>query len=183
MQTVKTFEIEIAAIQNIERSGFGDQIVEGVDVVDFPLGNLNKRRNISAKIEQGMEFDCGFVFSESSPREKRQTQIDGRGVESVNRLIQFDSEGLVGIQTSSRVNQHVRQVGPDFPVANFVGMGDVVAGNSTADTHMIESGVHRPKTGFDIAQTFSITQLSEAHHQKLIEARKRFDLLITLRKI
>ena len=68
------------------------------------------------------------------------------------------------------VNQDLGKVGPDSPVARFVGMGQIVAGNSSADSHVIKFVAHGPKAGFDIAQAFPVTQLREGHHQKLIEA-------------
>ena len=170
MKQIETLEVEIGAVHDIEGAGLRDEIVEGVDVVDFSLGNLDKRRDRAAQIQKRMELDGGFVFSESRPREKRKTQIDRGRVEGVDGLIQIDAERVVCIQMPSRTNQDLGKVGPEAPVADFVGMGQIVAGNSSADSHMIKFVAHGPKTGFDIAQAFPVTQLGEGHYQKLIEA-------------
>ena len=172
MEQIKTFEVEIGAIHDIEGARLRNELVEGVDVVDFSLGNLDKSRYRAAQIQKCMELDGGFVFSKPCPREKRKTQIDRGRVEGVDGLIQFDAERVAGIQRPGCVNQRLGKVVPNAPVADFVGMSQIVAGNSSADSHMIKFVAHGPKTGFDIAQAFPVTQLGEGQHQKLIEARE-----------
>jgi hypothetical protein len=44
---------------------------------------------------------------------------------------------------------------------------------------MIEFGVHRPKTGFDISKAFSIGQLSKSHTEELIEAGESSETTLT----
>jgi hypothetical protein len=38
---------------------------------------------------------------------------------------------------------------------------------------MVELGLMGAQTGFDVAQTFAVSQLREGHAKKLIEMRKR----------
>ena len=58
-------------------------------------GNANKGRNRAAQIEKCVQLDGGFVLAEMRPGEEGQAQIDGRGIQSVHRLVQLDAEGIV----------------------------------------------------------------------------------------
>jgi len=42
MQSVQTFEIEVASIHHVEGSRLGQQFVEDVDVVQFPIGDVDE---------------------------------------------------------------------------------------------------------------------------------------------
>ena len=70
-----------------------------------------------------MQFHGSFALSKLGPGEKRKTQIDGGGVEGIGGLVQFDSEGIAGIKTSSPANQDMGKVGIDSPIPHLVGMG------------------------------------------------------------
>ena len=48
-----------------------------------------------------MEFDGGFALFESSPREDGKTQVDGRGVERVDGVFEFEAEVIVDIERAS----------------------------------------------------------------------------------
>src|SRR5207302_8852682 len=51
-EDVKTLEIHVAAIHDIERSGLRRNLVENVDVMHFAIGNADKRGNIAMEVEQ-----------------------------------------------------------------------------------------------------------------------------------
>ena len=91
--------------------------------MDFAIGNLDKRRNAATQIQKRMQFDRCLVSTESGPGKKRKTQIDGRRIEGINGLIQFDSEIVVGVQVSGRTNQDLSKIGIDAPISVFVGFG------------------------------------------------------------
>ncbi len=44
---------------------------------------------------------------------------------------------------------------------------------------MIELGMHRTKTGFDVSKAFSISQLSKSHAEELIEAGEASEMTLT----
>ena len=66
------------------------------------------------------------------------------------------------------------------PVANLVGVGERGARNSTSETHVIELGLLSAQTGFDVAQTGAIGELSKSQTEELIPAREIFDVTIAL---
>ena len=55
-------------------------------------GNGNKYGDSTVNLQQGVQLDRPFVFSEFGPGEKRQTEIDGGGVEGVSSGLQFESQ-------------------------------------------------------------------------------------------
>ena len=169
-ENVKAGEIQIGSIQNIEGSGFRDQIVEGVDIVDFPLGNLDKRWDVATQIEKRMQFDGSLAASKSGPGEKSKAKVDRGGVERISCLFQVDAEIVVGVKTSGCSNQSVGEIGIHAPVPCFVGAGQSVSSDASANAHVVEFRVHCPETDFDVPKTFAASQLGEGHHQKLIEA-------------
>jgi hypothetical protein len=64
---VKAAKIQIAAVEQIKSSRFGQQLVEKVDVVDRAAGHINIGRNASPQIEQGMHLDGALVTAELGP--------------------------------------------------------------------------------------------------------------------
>ncbi len=107
---------------------------------------------------------------EARPREKRQTQVDRGCVESVDGcVLEFLAEVFVRIEPPGLVDEDVGEVGIDSPIAYFVGIGQGVAGDPTANAHVVKLRLHGAKTGFDVAQAFAVGQLGKGHDKKLIE--------------
>src|SRR3989304_3811528 len=88
---VQTGEIDIASIHDVEGAGFQRQVVERFDIVHFAAGNVDETRDVAAQINQRMQFDGRLAPAKVCPRKQGQAQIDGAGVEGVNRLSQIDS--------------------------------------------------------------------------------------------
>jgi hypothetical protein len=127
MDSIKAIEIQISTIDNIKGSWFEDQLIEDVDVVNLAMSDNNERGNTSPEVQEGMQFYSGFVGSEFGPREKRQTQIDGGGVQSIGRLIQFDTEGIVGVEAARLADKDLGKVRIDSPIPDLIGVSKGVA--------------------------------------------------------
>jgi hypothetical protein len=52
------------------------------------------RGNTAAQIEQRVQFDCGLACAKLCTREKRQTQIDGGGVQGIQGVVEFEGSPL-----------------------------------------------------------------------------------------
>ncbi len=178
MQPVQTLEIDIAPIHDIERARFGQQSIEDIDFVHLAVADMNKRRNIAAQIEQRVQLDRAFGRTEGRPGKHRQTQIDGGRVQRVHRILQIDAEGFVGVKRPRNRNQALRIIGIDAPVAHRIGVGQSVARHRRAKSQMIELARLRTQAGLEIAQALPIGELREGHGEKLVQARKRFDLAL-----
>jgi len=180
MDTVKSLEVQVCPVHDVERSGFDGQFVEDVDVVNLAGGNNDKGWNVSMKVQQRMQFDRCFALSEFCPGKQRQAKIDRRGIQGVGGLLQFDSKIVVGIQDGRLLDQNMSEIGEDTPIAFFVGIGQGAFGPLTANPSMIELASHGPQTCFDVAQTFPIGELSKCHHQELLVTSQRFDVMVSL---
>jgi len=76
--------------------------------------------------------------------------------------------------------QPLGKVAVNASVANLVGMSQRIARNLPAEAHMIELGLLRAATSFDIARAFAISELSKAQAEELIPAREIIDVPIAL---
>jgi hypothetical protein len=135
-------------------------------------------RNAASQIQQGVQFHGALVATEFSPGEKCQAQIDGCGVESIHGLRQLHSERLVAIEIAGGGNQDLREIGIDAPVAMLVGVCQGIARNLAPEAHVIKLGLLGTQTGFDIAETFAVSELSEGQTKELIPAGEFFDVAI-----
>lgn len=120
----------------------------------------------------GIASDCGLGALEAGPREQRQTQVDGAGVERVDGGFEIGVEGLVGVERTGDGDQSLRQIRPDAPVVRFVGVGQSRLRNAAAEAEMVEPRSQRAQADFDVAQALTTGQLGESHGQKLVHAGK-----------
>ena len=169
---IQPFEVEVAAVHDVEGAGFGSELVEDVHVVNACRCNADKRGNLPAQIEQGMQFQGMLGRTKVSPRKQRHAQVDGGRVQRIDGIGQIQTQVFVAIQPPGFLDQSLREVAIDPPIARLVGIGQRTAGNLAANAQMIKPVLLRAQAGHDIAQTFAIAQLREHHGKKLIPARK-----------
>jgi len=62
----------------------------------------------------------------------------------------------------------------------LIGVRQRIAGDASPEAHMIKLGLLCTETGFDIAETLAISELSKGQTQELIPAREIFDVAIAL---
>jgi len=60
MHLIKPGKVQIAPIHHVKRPRFDRQDVQYFDVVHFAVADVDKGRNSSAQIEQGVKFDGGL---------------------------------------------------------------------------------------------------------------------------
>jgi len=116
-------EVHVAPVHDVERAGFRPQDVEHVDVVQLAVGDVDESLDVAAQIQQGVPLDRRLSGSKQRPREDRQTQIDGGGIQGIDDIVEAQSQVLVGRERLSDADQGVGKVGIHPPVAPFVGFG------------------------------------------------------------
>jgi len=161
LYAVESSEVEVAAIHQINGTGFPDQLIEDVDLVNLPAGDNHHCGNTAAQIEQSVKFDSRLAPTKLCPREKRQTQIDRGRVQRIDGICEFESEGFALVEGTCLLNQDLSEVGVDTPVAYLIGIGQSVARDGAANSHVIELLRCAPQTRFDVSETFSKSQLSK----------------------
>ncbi len=148
--------------------------------MNIAFGNANKARDTAMEIHQRVELDGAFAFAKMGPRKKGETKVDRGGVEDIGGLIQGHTELVLGIKVSCSSDQHLSKVRIDSPVSVFVGFGEGASSDFAPNPSMVEFGLQGGQACFDLAKTFSVSQLSEGHAEKLIEAGKPSDSVIAL---
>ncbi len=160
-------EVEVAAIHDVKRTGFPDELVEDVDIMKTASGDNDDGRKVALEGQQGVEFDRGLVPAESRPRKKREAEVNGGGVQRIGGGLEFKAERLIGVKRGGLLDEYLGEVGKDAPVPPFVGHRQRVAGGRLADAGVIEFWAEGRQTGFDVAQTFAPRQLGKRQHEEL----------------
>ena len=117
-----------------------------------------------------MQLHSGLGGAKRRPREHRQAQIDGRGIEGIHGIGQFHAEVLVDVERAGLDDQPLSQLEVDAPVARLVGVGQRRASDRRADAHVVKLAGLSRQTHFDIAQALAVGQLREGHDAKLLGA-------------
>lgn len=128
MDSEQSREIQIAAIQQIECTGLDVQNVQHIDFVG--LGDVNEAGNGTVQIQPRAQLDAGFGLVNRCPRIHRQAQVDGRGVEGVNRRVQIDAQRFSCIKRTGHANQMLRKIGVELPGPRDVRIGQGSAKSS-----------------------------------------------------
>jgi hypothetical protein len=125
-------------------------------------------------------FTGALVAAKLRPGKKFQAQIDGGGIEGVDRVGELDAQGFVAIEFAGGADQALREIAKDAPVAMFVGIGQGTARDPAANAHVVELGSLDSQTGLDVAQTLAIRELRESQAEKLVERRKALALVVAV---
>ncbi|OBQ31762.1 MAG: hypothetical protein AN487_23640, partial [Anabaena sp. CRKS33] len=102
--------------------------------------------------------------------EETQREIDRGGIQSVNRVLQFQSKILSGVEDTCLAHEPFGEIFPESPVPLLVGIGQGGLGNSFSKTKMVEGFASGVETGGDIAQSFPPGQLRKSHTDQLLSA-------------
>jgi len=98
VQSVESSKVEITSIHKVNGTRFPEKLVEDIDLVNLSAGDDDHGGDTATKIQQRMQFDRGFLSAKLRPGKKRQTQIDGSGVQRINGLFQFEAKGFVAVE-------------------------------------------------------------------------------------
>jgi len=99
MNGMKSGEIDIAPIHDVDGPCLYHELIENIHLVNFAMGDYHYCGNASLQIEKGMELDSSLVLPELSPRKERQAEIDDRGIQCIHRLVQLHAEGLACVES------------------------------------------------------------------------------------
>jgi len=71
---------------------------------------------------EGYAFLLRLWFFEWRPVEQAQTQIDGRGIESIDRVRQIEAHVGIEVKIARTTNQNRRKICPNSPIPTLVGI-------------------------------------------------------------
>src|ERR1035437_5795382 len=168
VESMESGEVEIAAIHDVERARFPDQLVEDVHVMHTARRDNDDGGKVALEGQRGVEFDGGLVAAEGGPRKQREAEVNGGGIQSVSSGLEFAAKRFIGVERGGLLDEHLGEIAKDTPVPLFVGHRQRVAGGGLTDASVIELRAEGCQTGFDVAQTFAPRQLGERQHEELI---------------
>ena len=79
MEAMESGEVEIAAIHDIEGTGFPDQLVEDVDVVNTARRDNDHGGQVALQRQQRVQFDGGLALPKCGPGKQREAQVSLSG--------------------------------------------------------------------------------------------------------
>ncbi len=170
MHLEQACKIYVAFVHDVERAWLQDQDIQYIHLVHLAIAEVDEGRNRASEVQQGVQLDGCLGFAKRRPVEQAQTQIDGVGIQCVDRVHEIESQVLVQLKLASAPDQYCGQVGPDSPVARLVGIGQGRAVNAVEIFHGVLLAQVGPKRHFDVAQVLSPSQLSKSHDAKLLRA-------------
>src|SRR5690554_6234358 len=86
---IKSFQIKITSVEDIICTRFIWDIVHCIDIMNFGRSYMHKSRDLGFDIEQCVEFDSCFGFTELCPPKDTQTQVDCCGIKSIHFPFNF----------------------------------------------------------------------------------------------
>ena len=142
------------------------------------IGDVNETGDVASQVQQGVQLDDRLGRAKRGPGKHRQAQVDGAGVERVDRSVEFQSKRLLGLQGSRQANQVLGEVRIDLPRACGIRIGQRVARNHlAAKPHVVQPPCLRTQIDLDVAQGLPVSQLREGHGEELIQTREVLDLV------
>src|SRR5271169_3528182 len=170
IERIEPLEVQVTPIHDVEGASLDEQQVQHIDVVHLAVGDVDEGGNRSPQVEQRVQLHGRLGGAKRRPREHRQAQIDGRGIEGIHGVGQFYPEVFVDVERTGLDDQPLSQLEVDAPVARLVGVGQRRASDRRTDAHVVKLAGLCRQTYFDIAQALAVGQLREGHDAKLFGA-------------
>jgi len=153
---VEPFEVQVSAIHDVEGSRFWDQDIKDIDVMERSVGDFDERGNVAADIQERMHFNGGFMLTERRPGKEGKAKVDGRGIQSVGGLLEFDAKVFIGVKGACLRNQDLAEVGVHPPVPFFVRLSKGAPRYSSSDAEMIKLLPAGTETGLNIPEALTV---------------------------
>jgi len=136
----------------------------------LPLGNDGKGGQIPVMIQEQMQFDGSLGPSEVGPVKDRQTEVNGRRIETDQFVLKTEFLFLRNL-TSTAVQEFEKEELIKLPGAVFIRIGQSrVAGS--VDPQMFQLPFTTSQPSGDLPERMGTTQLAEEHGHKLSPAGK-----------
>ena len=169
---------QVGAVHDIEAARFRKQQVQGVHVVHLAIAHMDEAGYGAAQVHEGVQLHGGLGPAELRPREGREAQVDGGGIQRVDRLLQIQYAGLAGVEAAGLADEHLCEVRVDPPVVQFVRIGQRTALHRAAQPHAIELAGLCAQAEFDVPKAPSVCELREGHRSEVLPAGERSHVVV-----
>ena len=172
-------KLNISFVHKIVRVGFYRYLIHNLGIVNCSFCQMNKCRNRTSKIHQGMHLDCSFPMMKLSPWTKLQTQLNSATVKGIDHFIQVKSKFLSLIHFLYLLYQNLHKVLIDKPILLFIRFCQGGFWHCL-DTRMIKVRRTKVKRSLYISQPRPVRELSKAHYHELVTASELDGVPVTL---
>ena len=170
IDSVEPLEVQIPPVDKVKCTGLQDEVVQGIYIVNRSVCDAYEDGNGASDVEERMHFHCSLGFPETSPRKKIQTKVYGSGVESIDRVVEIQTEVLVRIKPSCLHDENMCELRIYPPVPVLVGICNRAFPHRAPYSHMIEFSSHCIEARVDVPQTLPVCQSSKGQAIILVEA-------------
>lgn len=170
LHAIESSEVDVAFVDDIERTGLEDELVEEPDVVHFCVGNPYKNGDSCFEIEDGVCLDPRLVSPEVRPWEEAEAEVDGGGIDGVESAGKWPKLGVLREREEVGLDHRHRGVHEDAMVTPFVGVGEGGACDVAADAAVVSAGPDGTEAGDRLAETGAAGDLGEDHAKQLVGA-------------
>ena len=67
---VETLKIHVAAVHDDIRTGLRNDLIQGLDIMNFAVGDIDEYRNGALDIDHRVQLHCSFGAPKSRPRKQ-----------------------------------------------------------------------------------------------------------------
>lgn len=122
-------------------------------------GDVKASGNRAAQVEWRVPLHSGLGLAKIGPGKQSQREVDGRRIQSIERVRQIEAQVFPGLEFSGFGNKSLCQVLPPPPSALLVGLGQRRAGDGFAEAQVVKSFRAGMQTRLDVAQALPPSQL------------------------
>jgi len=173
MEPIESLKIQIAPIYDLTRSGLEHQKIGHLGVVNLAVGNIDKLRDCTPKIQKGVHLHRRLGGTKQRPGKQTHAQIDGARVQGVHSVLKVEPKLLACVDLAGFANQHGGQVCPDLPIPVLVGIRKRCASDRSPKPHAVEFARVGTKACLDIAKRLAPGQSRKGYYPKVLGCRQR----------
>ena len=167
MEVIQAGKVDVAAIHHNKASGFGNDTIQHMRIAGMSACDVDQHGNSALHVSNVFSFTAALERSMRRPGKQRQAQIDDRRIQGIERAVQIQTQIHVPIKWPCLLNQMLSKIRIDSPVSSFIGIGKSRPFYRRSKSGVIELPAMCGETDFDVAETFTMSQLSKSHRQEL----------------
>ena len=104
-KAIEPSEIHVTTIHHIEGTRLQTQFIQDAHIGLFSLGNRDKGGDGAAQIQQRVQLDRPFGPAETRLGKQIQAEVDGGGIQGIDRLLKFHSDRFTVIERASSADE------------------------------------------------------------------------------
>ena len=179
MDKTQHLRVHVGSVEHIETVFLIRNKSHYLRIMKCSVSDNYESRYIGLHIIQRVQFYATFAMMHLCPPVYGEAQGYGRRVERI--YLVCEKEILYPINFATRNGHHaVCKLLENPHVAYLVGLAKIAATDTLSKAQMVECKLKWAYRGYQITQSFPITQLTEYQYQQMIPTCKTFDILVAV---